>query len=201
MKMKQYSEDNPIKVVDYDYNWAKVFEELKAIYKKEIRDDAISIEHVGSTSVVGLKAKPKLDIDIVVADDDIKKQKVIAALEKLGYLHVGDLGIAGREAFKRESNQTPNDGSQKEWMEHNLYVCKENNTGLKNHLTLRDYLRENPDAAREYGALKQKLADLYPYDIDAYIDGKTDFILNILNKVGMMNSELSEIEKANKLKN
>lgn len=186
-------------VVDYDPKWAEQFTELCDLLLRYVdKADIISIEHVGSTSVVGLKAKPIIDLDIVVTDEEGMK-KVIAQLAKLGYEHIGDLGVTGREAFKRPSENILTDGTGRKWFEHRLYVCQKGSVGLRNHLTLRDYLRQNPEKVIEYSELKQDLAEKYPYDIDGYIEGKTDFITGILTEKGLSQQDLSTIRKDNEM--
>jgi GrpB-like predicted nucleotidyltransferase (UPF0157 family) len=147
---------------------------------------AVSIEHVGSTSVPGLAAKPIIDLDIVVAD----RAAVAAAIEVLaglGYEHLGDLGVKDREAFRRPP------GSER----HNLYVCPAGGEGLRNHLAVRDHLRSHPGAVAEYAALKQRLAMESP-DIDAYVIAKTDLIISFLRAEGVDDATLASIELANK---
>ena len=184
-------------VAEYNPKWAKQFRTLKNLLLKYIKhDDLISIEHVGSTSVVGLKAKPIIDLDIIVADEECMK-KVIAQLAKLGYEHIGDLGITGREAFKRPPENILTDGTGRKWFAHHLYLCQEGSVGLHNHLALRDYLRKHPEKVAEYGALKQDLAEKHPYDIDAYIEGKTNFITEILADLGLSEADISTIRKDN----
>jgi len=183
-------------VVDYDPKWAAQFNELRNLLSGYVKDDIISIEHVGSTSVVGLKAKPIIDLDIIVADEKCMK-KVIAQLAKLGYEHIGDLGVTGREAFKRPDENILTDGTGRKWFEHHLYVCQTGSVGLRNHLALRDHLRQYPAKVLEYSNLKTHLAEKYPYDIDAYIEGKTDFITNILIEMGFDENDISTIRKDN----
>jgi GrpB-like predicted nucleotidyltransferase (UPF0157 family) len=145
-----------------------------------VGDIAVAVEHVGSTSVPGLAAKPIIDIDLVVAS----AADVSVAIERLamiGYDHQGNLGIEGREAFK----------SPPEPPQRYLYVCVRGGTALQNHLMLRDYLRSNSDAAAEYGRLKKQLAAQFPTDIDHYIDGKTDFILAVLRRTGLTDQQLT----------
>ena len=161
-----------IEVVPYNPAWPKEFSRLKKTLSEHLGDLILGIEHVGSTSVPGLAAKPIIDIDIVVEKE--KQKEVIASLEDLDYQHRGDLGIAGREAFKNPAGNT--------FMKHHLYVCPRESTSLKEHLTLRDYLRKNQAAREEYARLKQLLAVKYTYDIERYIEGKTELIRNILKK-------------------
>jgi len=188
-----------VTVVDYDPIWTTQFEALRKILAKHLGDDMLAIEHVGSTSVKGLKAKPIIDLDIVIAANDEVRDRVIDKLAQLGYVHRGDLGITGREAFKRPTNQVPETPENKAWFVHHLYVCQEGNLALQNHLLFRDYLRSHPEEVKIYGDLKQALAQKFPYDIDAYIDGKTDFITRILAQAGLNQSQTSTIEQQNKL--
>lgn len=187
-------------VVDYDPNWANQFAALREVLVQHLEPDIIAIEHVGSTSVQGLKAKPIIDLNIVIEDNDDTLATVINKLSKLGYIHRGDLGIAGREAFKRPVEQVPYTEEEKTWFVHHLYVCKEGNLALQNHLAFRDYLRAHPKEAATYGELKQSLAKKFTYDIDAYIDGKTEFITQILAKVGIDKQKTEIIKRQNENK-
>ena len=189
---------NKITIVDYDPAWSHQFEVLSKVLASHLGNDIIAIEHVGSTSVKGLKAKPIIDLDIVVANNDKVLQLVIAKMAQLGYIHRGDLGIAGREAFKRPSNHIPQTPENRIWFNHHVYVCKKGNLGLNNHLRFRDYLRSHPEAVVNYGNLKQMLAEKFPDNIDAYIDGKTDFITNALIQAGLDNEQAKIIEQQNK---
>ncbi len=181
----------------YNPDWAKTFAGLKSIYQKHLIGLIIEVEHVGSTAVVGLVAKPVIDIDIII-DSRAKLPAVIERLLQLGYNHAGDLGITDREAFKRVSDLSPTDGSLRIWPKHNLYVCPIESVSLKNHLQLRDFLRANPERAKEYGELKKQLAAKYPNDMDRYVEGKTAFIIEILKTFGFNQSELQNITLQNK---
>lgn len=135
----------------------------------------ISIEHVGSTSVKGLYAKPIIDIDIVIESENFPEVK--NKLYNIGYEHVGDLGITGREAFKYNDKE--------ELMEHHLYVCPKESPELKRHLALRDYLRTHEAERNEYSQIKLEMAEKYPHDIDNYLLGKQQVILDIYKKSGL----------------
>jgi GrpB-like predicted nucleotidyltransferase (UPF0157 family) len=173
-------------VVAYDPTWPQLFERLKAPIWEAVQGIAESVEHVGSTSVPGLAAKPIIDMDIVVAKRaDVPL--VIERLARLGYVHVGDLGIEDREAF-----QNPHDSPR-----HHLYVCVRGAMALENHLKVRDYLRSHPEEAKLYGELKMRLADQYRYDLARYVVGKTDFIVGILAKAGCSNTQLHTVRRAN----
>lgn len=186
-----------ITVVDYQPEWAEQFRAFCSVFQKYLEGKELAIEHVGSTSVEGLAAKPILDIDIIVEDDDRKLSIVIGILETLGYRHVGDQGVPGREALKPNTKYAPIDGSDRVWPKHHLYVCREGAVPLQNHLTLRDYLRTHPEKRKAYGMLKKQLAEKFPNDMDAYIDGKTEFIVEILQDNGFTHSTLEAIKGIN----
>lgn len=174
-------------VVEYDPNWLHIFEQLHARVWPAVSDLALSVEHVGSTSVPGLAAKPVIDLNVVArSEQDVPA--LIERLATLGYVHRGNLGIEGREAFYQPADLP----------RHHLYLSPQGSLGLRNHLTVRDHLRANPAIAREYGELKRRLARAFPDDIDGYIDGKTDFIVGILRRAGLHPEQVSSIEAANK---
>ena len=175
-----------ILVVDYDSIWPLTFATLRAPICEVLRNIAVAVEHVGSTSVPGLAAKPIVDIDVVLPS----RAELPATIEKLaslGYAHRGDLGIAEREAFDSPAHLTA----------HNLYACVQGSVALANHLTLRDHLRRNPNTVRAYGLLKKQLAEQLPTDIESYIAGKTAFLLQILEKEGFSDAALRAIREAN----
>ena len=181
-----------IEVVAYSPLWKDEFEKAKKAYTSLLEGLEYSIEHVGSTSVEGLWAKPVLDIDILVSDEDMS-DSVIQRLETVGYKHRGNLGIEGREAMGyKEDNEFI------DWMKHHLYVCIEDSENVKNHFLLRRHLRENEDAVLAYSELKKELAKKFPYNINAYIDGKTDLIKSFLEKEGLSKDALNRIEEINK---
>jgi GrpB-like predicted nucleotidyltransferase (UPF0157 family) len=158
-----------ITVVDYDPAWPQLFEQLRRNLLPVVGDIALAVEHVGSTAVPGLAAKPVIDIDVVVAS----RAELAVLIDRLagsGYVHQGDLGIEGREAFEHRGGP----------IAHHLYGCRRDSVALKNHLTVREYLRTHRAAALEYAALKKRLALQFPRDAGAYVDGKTSFILAIL---------------------
>jgi GrpB-like predicted nucleotidyltransferase (UPF0157 family) len=177
---------NPVVVVEYDPEWPRLFEELHARLWPAISDVATAIEHVGSTSVPGLTAKPIIDLTAVVptAGD------VPAAIERLtaqGYDHQGNLGVEGREAFRSPAS-TPR---------HHLYLCPQDSLALRNHLAVRDHLRTHPDAARRYGDLKTSLAERFREDVESYTHGKTEAIVQILEAAGLGSDELNAIRRVN----
>ena len=150
----------PAVVVSYDRSWPETYQRLA---------DRISgaltirhrLEHVGSTAVPGLAAKPIIDLDLVVeTTEDVGE--AIADLGPLGYRHKGDLGIVGREAFD------PPEGVPY----HHLYVVVEGLLPLRDHLDLRNFLRAHPAQAQRYGEEKLRLAPLLLTDREAYGSAK-----------------------------
>lgn len=167
-----------IEIVEYDPNWPVIFRNLQVVFEKQLYGLIESVEHIGSTSVPGLAAKPIIDIDLIIANGSALPL-VIEKLDHLGYDHRGNLGIVDREAFRRRDEYVPY-GNGQVWPVHHLYVCTKGSNGLINHLVLRDYLRNNPDKAQEYATLKRQLAARYPTMSEAYVDGKTAFIMSIV---------------------
>jgi GrpB-like predicted nucleotidyltransferase (UPF0157 family) len=170
-------------VIEYDPEWPRRFEDLRARIWPAVAGVADRIEHVGSTSVPGLAAKPIIDMTIVVRRQaDVPP--AIDRLATLGYRHLGNLDIEDREAFEHPAGLP----------RHHLYVCPEGTIGIVNQLAVRDYLRADPDVARRYGELKQRLATQFPNDIESYVFGKTDFVVEVLRGAGL--SDATRLNRA-----
>ena len=165
-----------VTVVPYDEVWTSAFDDIRRELERGLGALVLSIEHVGSTSVEGLSAKPCIDIDVVIEDYGVFSE-LVAALYGIGYIHEGNLGIKDREAFKYSDKP--------HLMKHHLYVCPKESLELKRHLTFRDYLRTHPEAARKYGEVKTEAARLYPDDIDKYIEHKSHCIVEIYRECGL----------------
>ena len=163
-------------VLPYDEQWKQDFLKIKAELADALGQLAIRIEHVGSTSVQGLSAKPIIDIDVVIKDYTILED-VVSALGEIGYQHRGDLGIIGREAFKYDGKEN--------LKKHHLYVCPEDSPELNRHIAFRDYLASHPEAVREYSRIKEEGAKRYPDDMERYIEHKTPFIEKIYAEIGI----------------
>jgi GrpB-like predicted nucleotidyltransferase (UPF0157 family) len=139
----------PITVSPYSATWPAQFAQVSTHLSTLLASTPyISIEHVGSTSVPGLAAKPILDIDVVAARSQL--DAVIAALSRdPSLLYMGELGIADRHAF-RAPGRVP---------DMNLYVCIEGCAALRNHIGVRDLLRRDPALRDEYAKLKWELSE------------------------------------------
>jgi GrpB-like predicted nucleotidyltransferase (UPF0157 family) len=157
-------------VVPYDPVWAHVFESLRERLLVLLAGVDVGIEHVGSTAVPGLAAKPIVDIDVVAPSEE-EIPDVVHRLASGGYLHCGDLGIPGREAF-----DVPPDVPY-----HHLYVVAMGTKPHLDHVLLRDYLRGHPDAAERYGRRKLEVAHLITAESrEAYMGAKAAIIEELL---------------------
>ncbi len=163
-------------VEPYHETWIQDFARIQAVIQDALSDLALRIEHVGSTSVPGLSAKPIIDLDVVIRDDSLL-DAVISGLGQIGYSHEGNLGIPGREAFRYDGRT--------HLPKHHLYVCPQDSPELKRHTAFRDYLRAHPEAAAEYSRIKEEGAVLYPQDIEKYIEYKAPFIRRIYGILGL----------------
>ena len=163
-------------VMPYDKEWQTDFEKIKNELENAIGDMVIAIEHVGSTSVQGMSAKPCIDIDVVIKDYSVF-DILVSRLADLGYIHEGDLGIKDREAFKYTNKP--------HLQTHHLYVCPQYSAELHRHITFRDYLRTHPEAVNEYSKVKEKAAQLFPDDIDSYIEFKSPCIAKLYKLCGL----------------
>lgn len=164
-------------VVPYNPTWKSDFEKIKAELEPVISDLILGVEHVGSTSVEGLSAKPIIDIDVIIPDYSIFHD-VAERLYAMGYIYEGNLGIEGREAFRYENKP--------HLQEHHLYVCPQDSKELRRHITFRNYLREHPEAAARYGKVKEEAAKLYPDDIEKYLEYKSPCIREIYMLCGLI---------------
>jgi GrpB-like predicted nucleotidyltransferase (UPF0157 family) len=126
---------------------------------------------VGSTSVPGLAAKPIIDMDIVVPSEN-EVHPIIERLARAGYQWRGDLGVAGREAFRLDIDEG--------LPPHHLYLVVENNRTHMDHWLLRDLLRADGEAREQYAALKRQSVELAAGDIDVYVAGKATLVAELL---------------------
>lgn len=180
------SEPGPIIIVDYNPDWPLQFEEIKVDLEAALSNvQYISIQHVGSTSVPSLSAKPILDIDVIV-----KKEHVQTAIKAIcshsGYESKGEWGIPGRWALRNPSLLPVR----------NLYVCEDGCQALRNHLALRDTLRKNAELRDEYGRVKREIAATTA-NIEVYGEAKNDVVEKILKEAGFSDRDRNAIRDVN----
>ena len=175
-----------VEVVAYSEDWPTQFERVAKELRNALRAVSVeSIEHVGSTSVAGLAAKPILDIDIIVEPSDVAG--AIAGLEDAGYRHCGDLGVTGREAFT-----APDEDPRR-----HVYVCAAGSLPVRNHLAVRNVLRCRDDLRDEYAAVKVDLASDPTIDIDTYLARKSAVLQKVLGESDLSDDERRQILQLN----
>jgi GrpB-like predicted nucleotidyltransferase (UPF0157 family) len=162
---------NPVIILDYDPKWPILFQSLRKRIADAFGDMAAAIEHVGSTAVPDLAAKPIIDIDVLLASETMLPA-AIERLGSLGYIHRGNLGIPEREAFRAPGGDPP----------HHLYVCPPCSAEFRRHVAFRDYLRAHSKDAKSYADLKIALAERFREDRDAYNNAKTEFVTQLTTR-------------------
>jgi GrpB-like predicted nucleotidyltransferase (UPF0157 family) len=158
-----------ITVTGYQHDWPRLFDELARPVREALAGLDARVEHVGGTSVPGLAAKPIVDLDVVVGSD-AEVPAAIDRLRSLGYVHEGDLGIPGREAFMWPAGAP----------RHHLYLVVRGGRAHLDHVEFRDHLRQHPEVAAAYGALKVRLAARHGSDRAAYTAAKAQFVAGAL---------------------
>ncbi|MBB3315443.1 GrpB-like predicted nucleotidyltransferase (UPF0157 family) [Rhizobium sp. BK181] len=169
----------PITVLDYDPAWPALFDAARRELVTLAADSILTIEHIGSTAVPGLAAKPKIDLDAVLVDETARNS-VASLLPSAGFRAHGDPHGDGRWPFTRDH----------EGYGLRLYLCTPNNPAHRNRILFRDHLRCHPQKAAEYQALKRHLAAKANGDWDIYTGGKSDFVAETL-RLAMIEAERS----------
>src|SRR3954469_13377158 len=162
-----------IVVCDYDPEWPRWFETICKRLWPAVEGVALRIDHVGSTSVPDLAAKPIIDMDIVVASDELVRP-AIEGLVRIGYRWRGDLGVTGRQAFFHPPHS--------DLPAHNLYLVVEDNKAHLDHWLLRDLLRADPEARDRYAQLKRDNVVRADGDIDVYVAAKAALVAELLTR-------------------
>lgn len=163
-------------VLPYDPAWPEAFGKISREIEGALGALVIAVHHVGSTSVLGMSAKPIIDLDAEIRSME-EFPFVKARLAAIGYEHEGDLGIRGREAFRYEGKS--------HLMKHHLYVCPSDAPELHRHLTFRDYLRAHPEAVAQYSRIKEEAARAFPDSVDDYMSCKAPCIEKIYRQCGL----------------
>jgi GrpB-like predicted nucleotidyltransferase (UPF0157 family) len=166
---QKHQEQREVELVPHNPEWSILANQEAERILEVLTFPVIGIYHIGSTSVPGIKAKPILDfvLEVKNLEDVISQVKVF---EELGYISRGEFGIPGRQFFTRDTN-----GERS----HHLHVFQHGHPDIERHLVFRDYLRANPEAAREYEKLKEELARRFPNASGSYTEAKSEFILSM----------------------
>jgi GrpB-like predicted nucleotidyltransferase (UPF0157 family) len=177
-----------VRLEPYTPEWAQLYQRERARLAAALGAHMLEIEHVGSTAIPGILAKPVLDIAAAV--DSFEAAVVcVAPLEALGYAYRGENGIPRRHYFVLRAP----DG---ETTRVHLHMLEMESAEWKNHLLFRDHLRAHPQDAHAYQALKQQLMEQHRHDRAAYTEGKAAFVARILELAA---GGLSQTSKCGKL--
>jgi GrpB-like predicted nucleotidyltransferase (UPF0157 family) len=158
--------DRAVRIVEHDPRWAGCARAELSRLRLALGRVAMRLEHIGSTAVPGLAAKPIVDLQLSVAALE-PRERYVGALERTGYLFAPDPGSPGRRFFAKPAERPRT---------HHLHVCRSGSDDELRHLALRDYLRAHDEEAAEYAALKRRLVAAAPHDRLAYIAGKQQYV-------------------------
>lgn len=164
--------EKSVVIEEYTSDWVLRFQEEKRILKGILCDKAIAIEHIGSTSVEGLGAKPIVDIMVGVSHLN-EVDEFIEPLKKVGYEYVVHKEFPNRRFFRKGQWRAGT---------HHLHIYQYESEEWKNHILFRNYLRTHPDQLKKYQQLKKELAEKYHFDRAAYTKAKEPFILTVIKK-------------------
>ncbi len=161
-------ESGVVRLLEYDELWPVLFVTEARRIRAACRSLSIALEHVGSTAVPGLCAKPVLDI-LAGHPSSISAASYVQSFQRAGYEHRGDRGIAGHQFFRRGQPRA-----------YHIHLVEEGGMLWRQYLAFRDRLRSDGGTARRYGDLKRRLARDYPRDRESYINGKAGFVREML---------------------
>ena len=161
----------PITLVDYDSKWVGAYEKEEREIRNTTGKHIEEIEHIGSTSVPGLAAKPIIDImaGVGMLED---ADRCIEPLQTLGWIYAPEFeeSLPHRRYFRKTNAENHT---------HHLHMVEITSDWWDRHILFRDYLREHPAVAREYEDLKREFAERHRWDVNEYAGAKTDFIRTI----------------------
>jgi GrpB-like predicted nucleotidyltransferase (UPF0157 family) len=163
-------ESDVVRLIDYDDRWPDLFTAEARRLLVECEQVPVQLEHIGSTAIPGVCAKPVLDI-LAGRPPQAELSQYVSAFERAGYEHRGEQDIAGRNFFRRGKPRS-----------YHIHLVALGGRLWREYLAFRDYLRTYADAAQSYADLKQALARQFPRDREAYIDGKGPFVQEVLQR-------------------
>lgn len=163
-------EAGSVKVSPYSVGWQRLFAEERSRLLAAVGDYVLDIQHVGSTSVPGMVAKPIIDIGMAVKSYE-EATVCVQPIAQLGYAYKGENGIPRRHYFERGSPRS-----------HHLHINEIGSRAWENQILFRDYLIRHPEVAQEYATIKMALARQFPFDREAYLAAKAPFIERVLRR-------------------
>jgi NAD-dependent deacetylase len=155
----------PAFVVDYDPEWPRLYEQEAERIREALSNSVVEIEHMGSTAVPGLGAKPIIDISVGLRTLDLDRGQ-IAGMELIGYEYLGEFGIPGRLFFRKGGGQRT----------HHVHAVEWGGTHWRRQQAFREYLRAHPDEARLYEDEKRRLVEETSGDWYLYWERKQPFV-------------------------
>lgn len=160
-----------LELVAYDPEWGAFFNKEKNKIRKTVGQFTLAIEHIGSTSIKDMCAKPIIDIAIGLEkyDDGFK---CVEGLSKIGYLYLGEHGVPGRHFLRTDSDV----------VKCHIHMYEITSAEWENHILFRDYLSNHEKEAKEYASLKNDLVKQFGNNREKYTETKAEFINNILKK-------------------
>jgi len=166
--------------VAHDSHWAANFERESAVVRTALGDILVTLHHIGSTAIPGIVAKPVIDMLAVVTDVTTLDRRA-PLLEEVRYEALGEFGILGRRYFRKDSAEGVRT--------HQMHAFAVGSPEIDRHLVFRDYMRAHQTEAEQYAELKQELARRFPTNMDAYTEGKTEFIREIERRAATWRTE------------
>lgn len=166
-----------VELTKYNPEWANIFTVAANEIKSILKENYIQIHHIGSTAIPNIYAKPIVDV-LPVVKDISSVDSLNHEFEKLGYVCMGEYGIPGRRFYwKSKTKRTLN-----------IHLFEEGSSELKRNLLFKYFMLEHNDYAQAYSLIKKSLAEVFPEDIENYVNGKSSFVQMINYKTGSAKS-------------
>lgn len=156
-----------VEVVPHNPNWCGAFKDESKQVAVALGENVVAIQHIGSTAIPTIHAKPIIDM-LVEVRDITKVDERNSAMQALGYESIGEFGIPGRRFFRKDNEA----GIRT----HHIHTFEVGSAQVERHLAFCNYMSVHAEDAQRYSELKQELAKKYPNDIEGYMDGKDEFI-------------------------
>lgn len=167
--------DRKYSLREYDSEWLKQFENEAKTLQDIFGSDAISIEHVGSTAVVGMYSKPVIDILLCVNKlNDAKKHS--SQMISLGYKYLVDYVMPDSLLFRKMQGNINT---------LNIHIFQKDHPHVNEMIRVRDYLREHPKEVNDYSVLKRELYQQYPEDYETYRKLKDEYMANLMRRASV----------------
>lgn len=172
LKIFQHKKNRKIEVIAHKRKWSRLFKKEAKRLSSILKNEIMLIEHIGSTSIPRLAAKPTIDI-LIGVKSIYKIDNYNQAMQKLGYIAKGEFGIINRRFFIKPSEQQ---------RDYHVHIFATDNLELWRHINFKRYMIAHSNEIKPYAELKRKLAEQFPYDIESYINGKKDYITELDKK-------------------